>query len=85
MKKFRIFHRQKPRSFAEKFSAEAAFFGSPEGGRPQKSPYIKKIAVCLLCMLGGVALTGGILLLSTLWQVTDVEAAEVAYKFLTQV
>ena len=76
MKKFRIFHRQKPRSFAEKFSAEAAFFGSPEGGRPQKSPYIKKIAVCLLCMLGGVALTGGILLLGGLWKVTAVEASE---------
>lgn len=76
MKKFRIPRRPKPRSFDEKFGAEAEFFGSREGSRPKKNPYIRKIAVSLLCMLGGVALTGGILLLGGLWQVADVEAAE---------
>ncbi len=76
MKKFRISPEQKPRSFAEKFSAEAEFFGSRVGERPPKNPHIKKIAVGLGCMLGGVALTGGLLLLSNLWQVTEVTAED---------
>ncbi len=73
MKKFRIPRRPKPRPFAEKFSAEAEFFGSRE--KPSRIR-IKCLPGILLGMLGGVALMGLILLVSGLWQVTAVTAEE---------
>ncbi len=69
MKKLRIPRRPKPRPFGEKFSAEAEFFGSRER---VKKPSLGRLPMILLGMLGGVALTGLILLLSNLWTVSEV-------------
>ena len=76
MKKFRIPRTPKPRSFDEKFGAEAEFFGSREGKRIPSHPYVKKLPVILFGMLGGVALVGAILLLSSLWTVKSVIASD---------
>ena len=73
MKKFRLTRRPKPRPFADKFSPEADFFGSRER---HQAPKLGHLPIALLGMLGGVALVGGILLLSGLWRVTDVTADE---------
>lgn len=77
MKKFRIPRRPKPRPFAEKFSAEAEFFGSRENRSSlQSGPRIKRLYLTLLGMLGGVVLMGLILFVSSLWQVTEVTAED---------
>ena len=73
MKKIRIPRKPKPRPFAEKFSAEAEFFGSREGGR---KPSLGRLPVILLGMLGGAALIGLLLLLSGFWTVSKVTATE---------
>ena len=73
MKKFRLPARPKPRPFEEKFSAEGEFFGSRE---KKTRPIPKQLYLTLLGMLGGVALTGLILLAANLWKVSDVKAEE---------
>ena len=73
MKKLRIPHRQRPRSFQEKFSADAEFFGNREGKITQKNIYLPRVLLGLFC---GTLLWGGVLFLGSLWTVSDVTAAE---------
>ena len=73
MKKIGFSQRPKPRSYDEKFSVDAAFFGSRE---KFVNPIPKKMYIAVLGMLGGVALTGAILLVSGFWTVRDVTAED---------
>ena len=73
MKKLDLSGFRRPRSFAEKFSAEGEFFGSRERKRTGCDP---KWRLILLGMLGGAVLTGGILWGSGLWRVTEVAVAD---------
>lgn len=73
MKKIRFSERTKPRSFDEKFSADAEFFGSEE---KLTNPPPKKLYMIILGMLGGVALTGALLFASGFWRVTEVTAQD---------
>ena len=73
MKKNRLSNRPKPRSFDEKFALDGEFFGSRER---LVIPPPKRLYAVILGMLGGALLTGGILLASGLWRVTEVSAEE---------
>ena len=73
MKKIRIPRPKKHRSFAEKFGRDAAFFGSREKHEP---PEVGSVPLLLLCMLGAVVLTVGILFLGKLWKVQSVHAED---------
>ena len=76
MKKFKMPRMRRARSFADKFSREAEFFGSREGSSPASLSFAKHVPMILLCMLGGVVLVGILLLVSSFWLVTDVNAAD---------
>ena len=73
MKICRIPLPRRPRSFAQKFSADGDFFGSREKKRSGWEPAWKRM---LLGLLGGIVLTGGILLAGRLWKVTEITAAD---------
>ncbi|MBQ9151476.1 MAG: FtsQ-type POTRA domain-containing protein, partial [Clostridia bacterium] len=73
MKKIRMPHLPRPRSFDEKFKSDGEFFGSREKKAKVRYGRIPRI---LLCMLGGVLLTGAIALVGGLWKVSDVTAAD---------
>ena len=73
MKKIRIPRLKKHRSFAEKFGRDTAFFGSREKHEPTD---VGSVPFLLLCMLGAVVLTVGILFLGKLWKVQSVHAED---------
>ena len=75
MKKIIQSLRPRTRPFEEKFSADNDFFGSREGERKTLGNR-KRYQRILLGMLGGVVLTGFILLLSGIWQVSEVSAPD---------
>ena len=76
MKIFKIARVPRPTPFAEKFSAEGEFFGSREKKEPKCPPWLRRLPVILLGMLGGAALVSVILIVGGLWKVTEVKAAE---------
>ena len=61
MKIFKIARVPRPTPFAEKFSAEGEFFGSREKKEPKCPPWLGRLPVILLGMLGGAALVSVIL------------------------
>ena len=76
MKKFRIPRRPKRLPFKEKFAKDARPFGS---GERYTSPDLGSIPLLLLCMLGVVILTVGVMLLGKLPKVTSVSAEDGTY------
>lgn len=76
MKKIRIPRRPKRLPFKEKFARDARPFGS---GERYTSPDLGSIPLLLLCMLGVVILTVGVMLLGKLPKVTSVSAEDGTY------
>lgn len=76
MKKFRIPRRPKRLPFKVKFARDARPFGS---GERYTSPDLGSIPLLLLCMLGVVILTVGVMLLGKLPKVTSVSAEDGTY------
>lgn len=76
MKQFRIPRRPKRLLFKEKFARDARPFGS---GERYTSPDLGSIPLLLLCMLGVVILTVGVMLLGKLPKVTSVSAEDGTY------
>ena len=76
MKKIRIPRRPKRLPFKEKFARDARPFGS---GQRYTSPDLGSIPLLLLCMLGVVILTVGVMLLGKLPKVTSVSAEDGTY------
>ena len=76
MKKIRIPRRPKRLPFKEKFAKDARPFGS---GERYTSPDLGSIPLLLLCMLGVVILTVGVMLLGKLPKVTSVSAEDGTY------
>ena len=76
MKKIRIPRRPKRLPFKEKFARDARPFGS---GERYTSPDLGSIPLLLLCMLGAVILTVGVMLLGKLPKVTSVSAEDGTY------
>lgn len=76
MKKFRIPRRPKRLPFKVKFAKDARPFGS---GERYTSPDLGSIPLLLLCMLGVVILTVGVMLLGKLPKVTSVSAEDGTY------
>ncbi|MBQ3507172.1 MAG: FtsQ-type POTRA domain-containing protein [Clostridia bacterium] len=73
MKMIRIPRLTKMRSFEEKFPMEGEFFGSRE---KKKNMSLRRMIQILVGMLGGVVLTGAVLLISGIWQVSEVQVAD---------
>lgn len=76
MKRIRIPRPPKHRSFSEKFSKDAVPFGSGEKHAP---PDYGSVPLLLICMLGTVLLTVGVLFLGKLWKVETVTAEDGTY------
>ena len=76
MKKIRIPRRPKRLPFKEKFARDARPFGS---GERYTSPDLGSIPLLLLCMLGVVIQTVGVMLLGKLPKVTSVSAEDGTY------
>ncbi len=76
MKKIRIPHPKKPRTFNEKFGRDVAFFGSREKHTP---PSCGKWPFVSLCALGGIVFVVAVILLGGVWKVSEVTAEDGEY------